>query len=297
MKKMIISVLALLGMVACTNENEPEIVIDSNEPVEVKMVASIVDVNAKTRAIAEEGKEVDVAFAKQESTTDPTAWTDATQVTAKINTDKSIAFTDKQYYSSDAATNTYFVGYSPAGTLTNGTVTFKDMDGSQDIIYATVVHGNKTSGSTTLSPAFNHKLSQIQFKFKKDASFSSTATVASITIKGTKLPVSLDVANGNITYAEAATDITAFTGGTYAMTDDGGTAIVPEKNLVEVGATGITLDITLSDNTQFTGVPITLTTKASTAHVITLTFKQAEATGSATIGKWETDNTPEADVQ
>ena len=295
MKKMFIPVLALLGMVACTNENEPEIEISNNEPVEIKMAAAIVDVNAKTRTIAKEGEEVVIAFAKQESKTDPTNWNDAENVNAKINTDKSITFDTPQYYSTDAATNTYFIGYSPAGTLSNGIVTFTGMNGSQDIIYAEVVQGNKNTGKVELKPAFTHKLAQLQFKFVKDASFQSAATVTEIKINGTKLPESLNIANGIITYATSTSTITAFTGATYAMGNQD--PIIPANNLIEVGINSINLDITLSDNSKFMGIPVSLTTKEATAHVITLTFKQAAASGSASIGTWATEDAGNTDVQ
>lgn len=285
MKKMLISVLALLGMVACTNENEPEIINENGDPVEIKMVSSVVDVNAKTRTVVTEGDEIDVAFSRIDAITSPIDWKTGIEVAAKIGTDKNITFTTPQYYSPTATTNSYFIGYYPTGTLANGVVTFTGMDGSQDILYATEVHGNKTSGNTALSPAFKHKLAQLQFKFVKDASFQKDVTVTEIKINGTHLPVSLNVADGVITYATDPTVITAFTGQNYAMgaTDP----VTPANNLVEVGANGITLDITLSDDTTFSGVSVSLTTKESTAHVITLTFKQAEATGSATIGEWE----------
>lgn len=298
MKKMIIPVLALLGMVACTNENEPEIINENGDPVEIKMVASMVDVNAKTRTVVEEGNAIEVAFARIDATTLPTDWKTGTEVAANIGSDKAITFPTPQYYSPTATMNSYFIGYYPKGILKDGAVTFTGMDGSQDILYATEVHGNKTSGNTALSPTFNHKLAQLQFKFVKDASFQKTdVTVNEITIKGTKLPVSLNIADGAITYAENATDITAFKSKIYAIEEAAtATAIVPDNNLVGVGANGITLDITLSDGTTFTGVPVTLTTKEATAHIITLTFKQTSASGTATIGTWGSD-TNNTDVQ
>lgn len=295
MKKMFIPVLALLGMVACTNENEPEIEISNNEPVEIKMVASIIDVNAKTRAVVESGTPVDVAFARIDSETEPTDWKTSTAVTANIATSGVLSFNPKQYYSPKASEKAYFIGYYPTGTLTNGVVTFSSTDGTQDIMYAPRINGDKNS--STLTASFVHKLAQLQFKFKKDASFEKNAKVQSVVIKGTKLPISLNIADGTITYAETATDITAFTGGSYDIATDGGNAIVPEKNLIQVGASGIKLDVTLDDGTIFSDVLVSLTTKEATAHIITLTFKQAEASGSASIGTWTTDETPGADVQ
>lgn len=295
MKKMIIPVLALLGMVACTNENEPEIINENGDPVEIKMVASMVDVNAKTRTVVEEGNAIEVAFARIDATTLPTDWKTGTEVAANIGSDKAITFPTPQYYSPTATMNSYFIGYYPKGALTDGVVTFTGMDGSQDILYATEVHGNKTSGNTVLSPTFNHQLAQLQFKFVKDASFQKEVTVKEIKINNTHLPQSLNIADGKIIYATDPTVITAFTNESYPM---GATEpVIPTNNLVEVNVNGITLDITLSDGTTFTGVSVTLTTKKATAHVITLTFKQASASGSATIGVWGTDNTPNADVQ
>lgn len=293
---MIIPVLALLGMVACTNENEPEIVIDNNEPVEIKMVASIVDVNAKTKAAINPGAALTgVTFLRTDGTAKPD-WATVTPTsipTSIAATSGAITFEPIQYYSADATQNAYFVGYYPSGTLANGVVTFTGMDGSQDIMYAQEVSGNKTN--TTLAAAFVHKLAQLQFKFKKDATFQGTdVKVTSIIIKGTQLPESLNIKDGTIKYATSSTPITAFTGGTYPMDES---LVTPANNLVQVGANAIKLDITLDNGATFNDVSVTLTTKETTAHVITLTFKQASATGNATIGTWASEDAGNTDIQ
>lgn len=285
MKKMFIPVLALLGMIACTNENEPEIQFSNSDPVEIKMIASVVDVNAKTRAVVNSGTSLtDVALLRTDAKSAPD-WTTAEikSITANIAEDGTMAFNAKQYYPTDNTINAYFTGYYPAGTLKNGIVTFTGMDGSQDIMYASQVNGNKDT-QDALAITLNHQLSQLQFKFNKDASFEDpNVTVASIIINGTKTPETLNIANGTIGYAANATSITAFESKTYKMD---ATVVIPEKGIIQAGASAITLNITLSNGVTFSNVPITLTTKASTAHVITLTFKQKEVNGSATIGTW-----------
>ena len=102
------------------------------------------------------------------------------------------------------------------------------------------------------------------------------------------------IADGTITYASAATDLDAFTGKTYAIEE---ATAVDDVIMVEVGASAIKLDITLSDATVFTDVAVNLTTAASTAHVITLTFTQKEISSTATIGQWTEDNSNNTNVQ
>ena len=298
MKKLILSVLAIAAMTSCTKSSVED--LDPNAPVEIKLNAGI-EVNTIARssgAITPQSAVDDVVFVRADETAIPSDWTIATvqSIDAKIAaTNGAITFTPSQYYNIDKTKNTYLIGYHPGtgATLANGVVTFTGLTGQQDIMYAPVVNGNKST-TEALKPSFSHKLSQLKFKFVKGTGYTGDATITSIKVKGTKLPASMAIADGTITYASAATDLDAFKGKTYALEE---ATAVDDVTLVEVGASAIKLDITLSDATVFTDVAVNLTTAASTAHVITLTFTQKEISSTATIGQWTEDNSNNTNVQ
>lgn len=301
MKKLILSVLAIAAMTSCTKSSVED--LDPNAPVEIKLNAGI-EVNTISKsvgAITPKSAVDDVVFVRADETAIPSDWTTATvqSIGAEIaETSGTITFTSSQYYNIDKAKNTYLIGYHPGtgATLANGVVTFTGLTGQQDIMYAPVVNGNKST-TEALKPSFSHKLSQLKFKFVKGSGYTGTATVTSIKVKGTKLPASMAIADGTITYASSTTDLDAFTGKTYAINEEATAITANEVIMVQTGASAIKLDITLSDATEFTDVAVTLTTAASTAHVITLTFTQKEISSTATIGQWTEDNSNNTNVQ
>lgn len=293
-----ISMLAMAAMVSCTSEG----ILDDETPdtgkalVPIKLSASIMGV--ETKAPVDKTMEItDVAILKAETPTADVAsfkWATATDVTPKTATIAAntgvITLTGSTLYYPTAPTSSAVIGaFYPesAATLKDGVVTFtKDQikSGDKDIMWADKENGDKTKGNSPLSLSFSHKLSQLQFKFAKDNSFSTTATVSQIVVKGTKLPSTMNLDDGTIEYETTASDITIATSGIN---------IDPTSNpvivLVQPTVSDIKLDISLSDGTTIENVAIqSLTTAESTAHEVTLTFKQQEISATAIIGEWKT---------
>lgn len=309
MKKLMISMLAMAAMVSCSSEG----ILDNEEPVingglvPIKLNASIIGV--ETKAAVDGSTDIpDIAILKADTKTADIStfkWASATDIkneTATFNaTSKSITLNDnkKLYYPSNPDESAVIGAFYPKsladGTISSGVVTFKSSEltaGDKDIMWANVATGTKAKKDEALNLDFGHKLSQLQFSFIKDASFTSSLTVKEIVIKGTKLPKSINVDTGTITYEDAASDIT--------ITQDIALDSTPNAItvLVEANASpSITLDITLSDNSKIENVAISdLTTNESAANKVELTFKQQEINATASIASWSTGSTGKGNV-
>lgn len=300
MKKMILSLLAIAAMTSCTTTSEDE--IDPNAPVEIKLQASVDNtptiIGRSTGAVDGLTTQItDVALVHVDGETpDWSAIAESDVLTTTIATDGIITLPSKLYFPADGS-NENFIGYHPksAGTLANKTITFTTTgkEGQIDIMYAGLTSGNKATKDGCITPKFSHKLSQLKFKFVKDASYTAEAKVKELKIKGTKLPASMTLEDGIITYGSETT-ITVFTGKAYEMAE----AEISDIIMVEPKAT-ITADITItigSTDTTITDVPINLTTVAGSAHIITLTFKQKEVSGKAEVDSWAPGNNGSGDI-
>lgn len=286
MKKIILSLLAIAAMTSCTKSSEEE--IDPNAPVEIKMQANI--------GIAARGAVTDFTNATstefgflradgaQNAKVEDLTWGN-NLLTTTVETDGTISFNPQQYYDFDATKYAYFIGIYPKSTLTAGSNTFdteKVKDGQQDIMYASMQGGNRKT--TALSPTFGHKLSQLKFKFTKDAALTTLGTVTSIKIKGIKLPESIDFKTGVITYATTtfADGITInISNGTYD-TDQEASEVI----MVQPTAEDLTADITLSDGATYSDIPLKVKTEEGTAHTITLKFQKKSVSSTASITPW-----------
>lgn len=304
MKKIILSLLAIAAMTSCTKSSEEE--IDPNAPVEIKLQASIdntpIIIGRSAGAVDGLTKEItDVALVYLEGTT-PT-WTTVTEdkvlTTSIAQTSGTITLPSKLYFPADGS-NANFIGYHPKTncTLATGTITFTGLNGQQDIMYAPASSGNKTTEDGCIKPTFSHKLSQLKFQFEKDASYAATATIKELKINGTKLPVSMNLSDGVVTYEGTSSPITVFTDKTYSIAEAGNGTPVTDIIMVEAGAS-ITADITItidSKDINVTNVPITLTSVAGKAHLITLTFKQKEVSGQAEVAEWANGDAGSGDI-
>lgn len=302
MKKIILSLLAIAAMTGCTKSSEEE--IDPNAPVEIKLQASIDNtptiIGRSAGAVDGLTNEItDVALVYLEGTTPD--WTTVTAdgiLATTIATDGTITLPSKLYFPADGS-DVNFIGYHPKnnGSLATGKITFQTMDGQQDIMYAPAISGNKTIEGGCIKPQFSHKLAQLKFQFEKDASYTATATVKELKINGTKLPASMELKSGTITYG-AISAITVFSNKTYNIETSGAGSPVDQVIMVEPGV-NITADITIminSKETTITNVPITVSTVAGSAHVITLTFKQKEVSGEAQVDSWTPGGAGSGDI-
>ncbi len=157
-------------------------------------------------------------------------------------------------------------------------------------MYAQKISGNKNT-TTNLKIQFTHALSQLKFKFTKGSSFESTsATVTSITIKGTNIPTEIDLSTGAMTYSLDTKNIKLeFT------TDNtiGGSTAPKNVIMINPSSSNIKADITIQNGEKvltFTDIDITVTPQAGESHEIELTFEQQAVSGQASITEW-TDGT------
>lgn len=309
MKKLMISMLAMAAMVSCTSEGilDDETTDTGNALVPIKLSAGIIGVETKT-IIDGTADVTNVAILQTNILTtnvNSFKWSTATDIINKSATIKVSDMTinlegnSKLYYPTDptqsAVIGAFYPGNIATGDITNGVVTFTPSEvasGDKDIMWAGVQTGTKADKDSPLTLSFTHKLSQLQFKFTKDASFSGDLTITKMDIKGTKLPESINLDNGAITYATTSTPITISKTIALDGTENSVTVLV-EAN----AAPTITLDITLSDGTTVEDVDIqNLTTSESTANKVELTFKQQEINAKASIAPWKTGTTGTGDV-
>lgn len=303
---MIFSLLAIAAMTSCTTTSEDE--IDPNAPVEIKLQASIdntpIIIGRSAGAVDGLTKQIDdVALVHVDGETPNwSAITNDKVLTTTIATDGVITLPSKLYFPADGS-NENFIGYHPksAGTLANETITFTTTgkEGQIDIMYAAVISGNKTIENGCIKPTFSHKLSQLKFQFEKDASYTANATVKELKINGTKLPLSMGLSTGEISYATSTSSILVFSDKSYALAESTKGSPANEVIMVEPNATAITADIIItiaSKDITLTNIPITLTTVEGNAHLITLTFKQKEISGEAKVNPWTQGNTGSGDI-
>lgn len=295
MKKFFYPAVALLAtsMIACTSENEPTLT-DNDQPVEIKLSAKMTEyaVEVQSRAALNDFDESKYYFVRWDGETQNL---NTTPLAATIASGGAITFDATQYYKVNGD-KAYFIGYYPEGTCSNGTVTFTGLNGTQDILYAGEVSGDKTTPIAAQAIVFNHKLAQLNFKFEKDASFTNNVSIAALKVNGTKLPESLNLADGELSFATTASPITVFDNKTYAAD------ATPTENVMvqPVAGSDITIEITLDG----IATPITITPTfsdatlvAGTAYTITLTFKQKSIDATAKMEGWKTTGTGSGEIQ
>lgn len=286
MKKcMIIAVVAAM-VAGCSSENEYEPGNDS--PVEIKLKANVYEVSTKAPVTPTTGN-ITAGFVASNTTGvyKPNAWFSAATFDVSITGSQTFSFATKQYYPTDATKNIHITGYYPADantSLTDSVVTFSNTDGTQDLMWASEVSGNKTT-ATPLSFTFHHSLTQLQFQLVAGTNFPATGvSVTKIIIRNQKTPHTLNVTNGGVTY-NAAADLT-FTGN-YPITVSPGT-LATVYPMVKPGEV-TTINITTSDGAVYQDIPLTgLTTLPENSHLITLTFTPKEITATAIITAWKT---------
>ena len=298
MKKMIFSLLAIAAMTSCTTTSEDE--IDPNAPVEIKMQASI---GVTARGAVEELSDAtasDFGFLRADGAENATVgsltW-GSTLLSTTVANDGTINFTIPQFYDIDETQYAYFIGVYPKSALTESSNNFNQSivkDGQQDIMYATMQGGNRKT--VAITSTFEHKLSQLKFKFAKsdDPELSSLGDVKSIKIKGIKLPKSINFKTGEISYETTPIEdgITiSITNATYGSAKE-----ATEVVMVQPETNELTADITLSDGKTYSNIKLNVTTVEGTAHTITLKFQKKEVSSSAVISPWKTADAGETPV-
>lgn len=331
MKKSLVSMAALaLIMASCSNDEEN--VIDNGEvanavPVQISQKVSGVE----TKAAVTVGSDMTAVILMADG--DNPAFTPFTPRTENVLTGEQnntlandaaranvsntqfkasttageIELTPTLYYPvSSASTKAYILGVSPKGVVNGTTVTFSDVDGLQDVMYATKVNvGTSGSPESSIELNFTHETTQLTFDAKLDnADLSKTewagkdVSVKTITIQKAKLPESLTFSTGEINWtAEKSISVlgcnTALTAKTCA----------PSVPVMVAPATNILVDLELSVGGQikvYNNLPVkkdggeNLVTVKGKSHLVTFTITAPTAaagaekvTTSAKVTDWE----------
>lgn len=319
MKTLVLSMISiaatLAAMTACTSEGDPIDEGTKDTPVEIKMSAGVLNIVTKTdgpiNGLAAEIE--NVAFLSQESSAGQEGtivWTGITPIThqASIATTGAITFTDatKPYYSSDVKKHTYLVGYHPnSGSFSSidGSVTF-NITGKQDIMYASVVHGNKDTNKATkeedklLQPEFKHLLAQLKIQAVGDAAAATAwGKIKSIYVKEARTELKLDAKAG--TLSEGTKDLENIK---LIRTNEEPIAIPttagPVGYSMVLPRTEQYILVIETDNVTSREVEISIpadngsaprvenATRAGEAYTITLTFRASEISATAKVDEW-----------
>lgn len=297
MKKILLAVTAVLAITGCS-QNEDEIVINNNNPVEINLNGGV-EATTVSRAPINKGEALSgIQFVRVDGESIG-ALTDLSsiKITGDMAAGGAITFTPTQYYPSNGSTKANILGFYPAATSITAGVATMTITGAEDVLYATPVSGSKETPITS-SLSFQHKLTQFKFVVKRDAA-STDADIANVAvaIKDAKSVFKMSLADGElsdwgtpISTIQPITNATATTAGTSETT-----GFMLEPNLASliltVSATGYdSADVTISgtDGGKF---------EMGKAYTITLTFKGKSITPSGEIAEWTAGTSGGADIQ
>jgi len=302
MKTLVLSMISIAAtiaaMTACTSESDPinDITNPKDAKVEINVTANVLKAEVQSKAAVTGNVLTGVQILRKNAKPADLASTNwgTTPIVVDIENSTSNIFEKNQQYYEPSGENAYFIGFYPAGTVSNtGIVTFTDMTGKQDLLLSNELDAG-ARGSVTNSPAltFSHKLALIKFTFKQGTGYPNNDNVTGLTVKGVELPASMKLSDGTITYTtdKAATGITAFSSKNYAI-NAAGTAINDEDALMIEPEKDITLEITTEKGT-FTVSSVKINNSdsekiaAGKQYNISITFNGTAANATATITPW-----------
>lgn len=204
------------------------------------------------------------------------------------------------YYPVDGSTLNFFA-YAPQGTEATpagaGTAPFVNIPitGQDDVMWCTAT-GSKNGSNAPQAPVLNfqHRLTQLQFTFKSDATYpASGSVVTSLLVKAQPNVVNMNIGTGVCTYSGSA-DMQALSTANQtsgiAITSAGTNANSPVVTAPATGATAYALTIVVkpagsSSNVTY-NANVNITTVIGSAHMITLTFTGTAVTATATVADW-----------
>lgn len=216
-----------------------------------------------------------------------------------------IDLTPVLYYPvSSEDTKAWILGVSPLGTVGASVVTFNDVDGFQDVMYAgkTDAGSSKTPGGSIVLD-FKHKTTQLTFvaKLAKELTGSEwdgkEVSVKTITVQKAKLPASLTFSTGAVNWTDEKSISVA--GCATGLTTD---ACDPSNPIMIAPASSITVDLELSVGGKkkvYSNLPVknesngNLVTLEGNSHLVTFKITPpATVTGAtaitvtAKVAKW-----------
>ncbi len=300
MKALVFNMLTIAvtfaAMTACTSESENDPINEIEKGSEINITANVLKAEVETKAAVTGNALTGVQILRKDAKpadVGTTNWGTTPIEVDIVDASSNIFNSQKQYYK-PTGENAYFIGFYPAGTVdASGVVTFTSITGKEDVLLSNELDAG-ARGSATASPelTFKHKLALIKFTFKQGTGYPDKDQVTSLTVKGAELPATMDLSDGSITYTtdKKTTGISAFTGGTYAITTSGSTTSDADALMIEPGK-DITLDITTSKG-SFTVSKVKINgsdseiTAAGAQYNISIIFNAAEANANATITPW-----------
>ena len=216
-----------------------------------------------------------------------------------------IDLTPVLYYPVDNEdTKAWILGVSPLGTVGASVVTFSDVDGFQDVMYAgkTDAGSSKTPGGSIVLD-FKHKTTQLTFVAKLASVLTGSewegkeVSVKTITVQKAKLPASLTFSSGEVNWtAEKSISVAGCETGLTT------TACAPSNPIMIAPASSVTVDLELSVGDKkkvYSNLPVkndskeNLVTLEGNSHLVTFvitpptTVTGAEAiTVTAKVAKW-----------
>ena len=110
------------------------------------------------------------------------------------------------YPVSDKSKKTWILGVAPQGVVDQTKVNFNDVDGLQDVMYATKIEGTGQNASTKIDLEFKHQTTQLLFvaKFVAGTDLSTTewkgktVSVTSIEIPNAQVPNAINIKDGTL---------------------------------------------------------------------------------------------------
>ena len=105
---------------------------------------------------------------------------------------------------------TWILGVAPQGVVDQTKVSFNDVDGLQDVMYATKIEGTGNAASTKINLEFKHQTTQLLFvaKFAAGTDLSTTewkdktVSVTSIEIPKAQVPNAININDGSLACTE-----------------------------------------------------------------------------------------------
>ncbi len=280
--------MAAIALTSCSNDENPQ--IDSDAVI--RLGAGVVTTKAPINDLAglsAMGTNVGIYAVPSVGTWTATQLMQNVQTTAIDPTTGAISWEPGIYYYPTDGSSLNFYGYYPfaaEGTTGNNYVTASDgtnapklnftIDGTQDIMYATSVTGNKSTAPGKLT--FNHALTQIHFLALKGTADAGT-TIKSISVKKANSQSTMDITDGTLgTWATPST-FNALVNATVTIPQLPTEITGATPLMVQPGLSEMLIDVTTALNgteTTFNDIKIKpegdVQFKAGTSYAITLTF-------------------------
>lgn len=240
-----------------------------------------------------------------------TDWLEGSSANAINNDQASVAGTGDHlvtfgggpyYYPADGSALSFFA-FAPRGTeetpAGEGTPPFVNISisGKDDVMWCTST-GYKSGSAPAQTPTLNfaHKLTQLQFTFKADATYPAPGgVVTSLLVKTQPNMVNMNVETGDCTY-DGSADMEALSADDRTtglpITSEGANANSPIITKPASGATAYSLSIVVKPAGSSTSVTynvnVNITAVEGSAHMITLNFTRTAVTATTTVADWIT---------